>query len=74
MLSVFGEEVAVVLVVVLEPTGTAAKTGLVRLDNWSSLHAVITNNEAYPSPPTLSHSQYSPEVLTRQRQRTDIVL
>ena len=49
MLSVFGEEVAVVLVlVVLEPTGTAAKTGLVRLDNWSSLHAVITNNEAYP--------------------------
>ena len=48
MLSVFGEEVAVVLVVVLEPTGTAAKTGLVTLDNWSSLHAVITNNEAYP--------------------------
>ena len=75
MLSVFDEEVAVVLVlVVLEPTGTAAKTGLVRLDNWSSLHAVITNNEAYPSPPTLSHSQYSPEVLTRQTQRTDIVL
>ena len=36
------------LVAVLEPTGTAAKTGLVTLDNWSSLHAVITNNEAYP--------------------------
>ena len=43
MLSVFDEEVAVVLVlVVLEPTGTAAKTGLVRvvtLDNWSSLQS-----------------------------------
>ena len=44
MLSVFGEEVlvVVVVVVVVGPTGTAAKTGLVRvvtLDNWSSLQS-----------------------------------
>ena len=55
MLSVFGELGGGGGAGLLELTGTAARTGLVTARQLV-ITAVITNNEAYPSPPTLYHS------------------